>query len=110
MSVMTDRRSVAANATVQNALAGKVHEFLSEDSLIRVAAVAAAVGMNVSVLVGAEVLVDDQEISAANRYPVIPDDVVAEGAGFGGDRLILRYRNTTGGAIVIQSILGIEPA
>jgi len=110
MSVMTDNQSVAANATVDNVLAGKVHEFLSEDSIIRLAASAAAVGLNASLLIGAEVLVDDQEISSSNRFPTFSDDLLAEGAGFGGDRMILRLRNTTGAAIIVRTMLSVEPA
>jgi len=109
MSVMTDRQSVAANATVQNALAGKLNEFLSEDSVVRFFATAAAVGLNMTLIIGGEVLVDDQEVNALNRMPIRPDDLVAEGAGFGGDRLILRYRNTTGAAIITFSMLEVEP-
>lgn len=109
MSLMTDNQSVAANATIQNVLAGKVHEFLSEDSIVRVYASASVVGMNLSVLIGAEVLVDDQEINSANVFPIIPDHLIAEGAGFAADRLILRYRNTTAGAIVVKSSTVVEP-
>ena len=109
MSLMSDNQSVAANATIQNVLAGKVHEFLSEDSIVRVYASAAAVGLNLSVLIGAEVLVDDQEINSANRFPLIPDDLIAEGAGFASDRLIVRYRNTTGAAIIVKSATVVEP-
>jgi len=110
MSIMSDNQSVAANATVLNALAGKVHEFLSEDSIVRAYVSAAAVGLNVSLLIGAEVLVDDQEVSSSNRFPLIPDDLLAEGAGFQADRLILRYRNTTGAAIIVRSLVNVEPA
>lgn len=110
MSVMTDVRSVAANATVENVLAGKVHEFLPEDSIIRLLAAAAAVGMRASLLVGESVLVDDQELSDSNRFPINPDDLLAEGAGFGADRLVLRLRNTTAGAIVTKTQVIVEPA
>jgi len=109
MSIMSDNQSVAANATILNVLAGKVHEFLSEDSIVRAYVSAAAVGMRASVLIGAEVLVDDQEVSSSNRFPLIPDDRLAEGAGFQSDRLIVRYRNTTGAAIIVRSLVEVEP-
>ena len=108
--VMTDVISVAANATSTNRLAGKLAEFLGEDSIIRLFAAGAAAGIFASLLIGDSVLVDDQEISGANRFPLKPDDLVDEGAGFSGDRLILRFRNSTAGALVVQSRLEIEPA
>ncbi len=43
---MTDRQSVAANATVQNVLAGNLNEFLQANSLVNLYASAAAVGLN----------------------------------------------------------------
>jgi len=107
--VGTDVTSIAANATSANLLAGKTMEFLNEDSRVALFATGAAAGIFVTLMIGNEVLVDDQEISGANRFPLKPDDFVDEGAGFGGDRLILRGRNSTGGALVIQSRLEVEP-
>ena len=109
MPRMSDRQSVGANAVVANVLAGKLHEFLSEDSIVRLYAVAAAVGLNVSLLVGGESIVQDQEVSGAGGFPVIPDHFIAEGAGFAGDRLVLSLRNTTGAAIVATTIVDTEP-
>lgn len=106
---MTDTRSIAANTQEDNIISGKLHEFLPEDSVVRLAAVAAAAGIRTSFLVGGEATVQDQEISDENRWPVIPDDIVAEAAGFGGDRILVSMRNTTGAAIVVQSVIDVEP-
>lgn len=108
--VMTDVVSVAANATSTNRLAGKIAEFLAEASIVRLFVAAAAVGIFCTLMVGDSVLVDDQEVSGANRFPLKPDDLVDEGAGFANDRLLLRFRNSTGAAIVVNSRLEIEPA
>jgi len=108
--VMTDRQSVAANATVQNALAGKLAEFLTENSAVSLFATAAAIGLNMTMLIGGETLLDDQEVNALNRMPIVPDDFVVNGGGFAGDRIILRYRNTTGAAIITFSRVETVPA
>ncbi len=99
MEVMTDRQSVAANATVANALSGKLHEFLSRPSKVRFFACASAVGLNASFVVGNRTFFQDQEVSAQNRLPIVPDDLVCEAAGRTGDRVSASYRNTTAGAI-----------
>lgn len=109
MPVMTDRQSVAANATVQNVLAGKLAEFLSDPSRVALYGTGSAVGLNYSLLIGGESVVDDQEVSAANRFPVVPDDFVAEGGGLGGDRIIVRVRNTTAGAITAFTRVEVNP-
>lgn len=109
MARMTDSRSIAANAQVDNVIAGKLHEFLGEDSVIRLLATASAAGMRVSFLVGGEAIVQDQEISRVARFPIFPEDIVAEGAGFQGDRILISMRNTTGAAITVDTVVDIEP-
>jgi hypothetical protein len=54
-------------------------------------------------------VLQDQEVSAADRFPIRPDDLVGRGAGFGGDRLILSLRNTTGSTIVVRSLVDVAP-
>lgn len=110
MAVLTDRQSVGPNATVQNVLAGKLNEFLAENSVVSLYATAAAVGLNVSFIVSDSVIVDDQEVNAQNRMPLVPDDFVGNGGGFAGDRIIVRLRNTTGLAIVAFTRLETNPA
>lgn len=110
MSTMSDNRSIGANASVENILSGKLHEFLSEASVITVAISAAAVGVNTSILIGGESIMQDQEVSSSNRFPIMPDDIAAQGAGFESDRLIVSLRNTTGVAIIVQTTVMVEPA
>jgi len=109
---MYDNRSVAANATVDNVLAGKLHEFLTENSVVSLNAIAQAVGLRVSLLIGSEVVVDDQEIAAraAATALIVPDDFVTSSGGLAGDRLILRLRNTTGAAIITITSIETSPA
>lgn len=109
MARMTDVRSVGANTTVDNVLAGKIYEFAPSNSIVTLSAAAAAVGMRVSLIIGNEVQIDDQEISGANRYPILPDDFVVRGAALRGDRIVLRLRNTTGAGITTNTALDIEP-
>ncbi len=108
--IMTDRQSVAANATVANAVSGKTFEFVLENSILRLYATASAVGLNMTLIVGEEVVVDDQEVNAQNRLPIVPDDFFAEAGAFAGDRVVLKYRNTTAGAITAFSRVESEPA
>lgn len=107
--VGTDVTDVLANTTSVNLLAGKAMEFLNENSVVRLFAAAAAVGIFVTLMIGDSVLVDDQEISGANRFPIKPDDLVDEGAGFAGDRLILRARNSTGADLITKTRVEVEP-
>lgn len=98
--------SVAANATTANQVAGQLFEFLSNPSKVRLAAAAAAVGINVTLLIGSRAIVNDQPISQANRFPIIPDDIVTAVRNATG-RIVLTFRNTTAGAIVINWTLDV---
>lgn len=108
--VMTDVQSVAANTTTANILAGKAMEFCAEPSIVMIGVNASAVGLRCSVVIGTEVVVDDQEVSSINRMPQFPEDVLAEGGAFGGDRITVRLRNTTGGALTGFTKINIAPA
>jgi len=107
---LTDVRSVAADSVVANAMAGKTQEFLTGISLLELAIVAAAAGMFCTFLVGNATFVEDQEFSSADRFPIFPDDVLENAAGIGGDRIVLKLRNSTAGAIINRSQIRINPA
>jgi hypothetical protein len=109
MATMNDRRSVAANTTVDNVLAGKIFEFAQRNSIIGLYAQASAVGLNVSFIIGNEVQVDDQEVGAQNRLPIVPDDLITRAGALRGDRVVLRLRNTTAGAITAFTKVDVDP-
>jgi len=98
--------SVGANAVSANVLAGLLHEFLDRPALITLAAAAAAVGIRTTLLIGGFSMVQDQDISLANRFPILPDDVVTQEQGIG--RMILTFRNTTGAAILTSWSIDVD--
>ena len=92
--------SVAANAVSANQFAGELYEFVGP-SLITLAAAAAAVGLRATLLIGGVAFVNDQDISGANRFPILPDDLVTSEQTMGG-RLVLTFRNTTAAPITVS--------
>lgn len=98
--------TVAANSTSTNRVSGLTHEFLDGPATLVLAAAAAAVGLNCSLIVAGQALVDDQSVSQANRFPVLPDDIVASEDVAGG-RILLRFRNTTAGAIIVHWVIDV---
>jgi len=98
-------QSVPANGTTVNLLAGLSYEFLGGNAHIVLAAVAAAVGLNLTFLVANGLtVVDDTPISDANRFPSLPDDIMFEDNVPAG-RMLLRVRNTTGAAVVFRGAI-----
>jgi hypothetical protein len=109
MKCMTDRQSVPANSATVNVLAGKLYEFAPEDGMLELGICASAVGLRCTLIVGGEVIIDDQEVSSASRFPLKPDDTLASVAVLAGERIVLTYRNTTGAAITVTSCTGFMP-
>lgn len=109
MLTMTDRTSVAANATSANLLSGKSFEFVPFRSVVTLHGTGSAVGLNCTFIVGGQVVVDDQEYNAQNRMPLVPDDFICQVVCRGGERLVLRSRNTTGGALTSFTRVDINP-
>lgn len=109
MKVMTDiGRSVAANAQTGNVLDGKPEQYLTRNSALSFYLVAAAVGIFATVLIGDSVVVEDQEISGINRFPIRPDDLFARAGGAGGDLIFVRLRNSTGAPILVNSVVDVQ--
>lgn len=100
MPTMQNSISVAANAVSPNVLAGELYEFLPTLAQVILSVAGAAIGLNVTLLAGGVTLINDQAINLANRFPVIPDDIITQENIPGGARLLLTFRNTTGAALV----------
>ena len=100
MPTMQGSISVAANAVSTNQLAGLQYEFLPANANVVLSCTGSATGLNVSFLAGGVTLIDDAAIGLQNRFPVIPDDIITQEMIPAGARLFLRFRNTTGGALI----------
>jgi len=101
MAMIQDSVSIAANATNNNVLSGSVFEFAAANELIEVAIIGSATGLVVTVLSGQDVLLEESPISLQNRFPIYPDDFIAPDIIAAGERLVIRVRNTTGGALTL---------
>lgn len=106
---MTDVQTVAANVTTGNIFAGNIFEFIQRASIVRFYIVGAGAGLNVDVLVGNESYVNDQEVTAANRFPIRNEDLLVEMGALPGERIVVRLRNTTGAAIISRSLVEVIP-
>jgi len=109
MPVITNVTVVALNSTSLNLLAGDINEFLGRPSVVSLFCTGSATGLRAQLLVGKDVVIDDQTISAANRFPITPDDFLSRGGGFQGDRLTLRFHNPTAGGLTAFWRVAIEP-
>lgn len=100
MPTMQGSVSVAANAVSANVLAGQLYEFVPPGANVALSATGSAAGLNTTFINGVP-LIDDQELNSANVYPVVPDHLLHGGRVPGG-RLVLKFRNTTAGALTAR--------
>jgi len=106
---LSDRRTVAIAGTVDNVLTGKFSEFLQEDSKVSVGITSEVDSLFASVIIGNELLIDGQEVNATNAAVRNPEDVLVQGFGQKGDRVIVKLRNGNLATNDTRTNLFIEP-
>lgn len=107
--ILTDKRTVAIGGTVDNILTGKFSEFLQEDSKVSVGITSSVDALFASVIIGNELLMDGQEVNDTNAAVRNPEDVLVQGFGVKGDRVIVKLRNANAAANVSRANIFIEP-
>lgn len=94
--------SVAAGATNDNVIAGSQFEFLPYNAFLEFGLNGSAAGLLADVYSGQDVLGEGLALTAQNRIPVYPDDFNLNDVAAAGERIKLRVRNPTGGALTVQ--------
>lgn len=107
MPVMVTEDSVGANALSDNVLAGELYEYLPTTGPLSLFVTGSATGLRVSFSVGGAIQAEDAVVNTQNRIPVVPDDLLLRAGGRRGERLILRFRNTTAGALTARALVQI---
>ena len=102
--------SVAANAKSANQMTDFSDEYLRTDSKIDFYGRVATAGVNVSLMVGERLLIDDQPLNAqAGAFIDTSTDQIGSDVGGAGEKVTMTFRNTTAGALVTQALLVVTP-
>lgn len=109
-TIVTQTVAVAAGGS-SSLLSGNMLEQLPYDAQIDVAIVAEAAGLLASVQSGTDVLMDDGPpiIVAANGMPRFPDDFYLTDVASAGEKIVIKVRNPTAGAINSRAVVRITP-
>jgi hypothetical protein len=100
--------SLAAGASVVNVLAGTQLELINRPSIAKFGITGSAAGLLASVYSGADTLMEESAVAAANRMPIEPDDFFKDVAA-PGDRLKVGIRNPTAGALTYFVVVETMP-
>lgn len=101
MPYFTQSFSIGANASETDLLQGtRIARLPSNaDHIVEVFATGAATGLEHELFVDQDAAIEKSLVSAQNRVPLLPDDLVTRVAVEGGSRLQLNVTNTTAGAL-----------
>jgi len=107
MAVIQKEISVGIGATVENALSGSAFEFLRRQAIVSIGVTAAATGTFTTVQSGADIVMEESPTLVKAAFPTIPDDMYYNDVGVVGDRLVVRLRNPTAGAIIMRVLVQV---
>ena len=109
MPVIQKEISIAANSTEDNLISGSSFEFLRGNAVVSIGMVGSATGLVASIQSGSDIVLEEAPLAVKTTMPTIPDDMYYNDVGTLGDRLVLRVRNTSAGALTVRAIVQITP-
>jgi len=109
MPMIMVEQSIAAGAVNNNLVAGSAFEFARAQSVVSIGLVAAATGGFATIQAGSDIVAEEFSVPVLTTYPIIPDNMYFTDLMQAGDRLVLRYRNPTGGAITVRAVVQMSP-
>ena len=107
--VIQKETSVAAGAVNDNILSGSAFEYIRSPGVVSIACVASATGGFITIQAGPTLILEESPPTLKTTMPTIPDDFLYQAAVVPGDRLVLRARNPTGGALTFRAVAQIAP-
>ena len=100
--------SVGAGAVDENILSGSAFEFARANTFVSMGIVQAATGCFVTIQAGGNVVAEEFEPPIeATAFPQTNEDMYFNDFAVTGDRLVVRVRNSSGGAIVVRAVVQI---
>jgi len=109
MPVIQSSVSVAANSTNDNIIQGSQFEFLPYNAFLEFGMCGSAAGLVADVYSGQDTVAESFALNTQNRFPVYPDDYPLNDVAGGGERIKVRIRNTTAGALTVFYSVRITP-
>lgn len=109
MPMIMVEQSVAAGAVNNNLVSGSAFEFARARQVVSLGAVQSATGGFMTIQAGSDIIAEEFSVPILTTYPIIPDNMYFTDVMENGDRLVLRYRNPTGGALTVRAVVQTSP-
>lgn len=109
MPVIQREVSIAAGGLNDNLIAGSAFEFARQDQVMSCGVAQSATGCFATIQSGGDIVAEEFAPAILTRFPIIPDEMYYNDVMAAGDRLVIRVRNPTAGAITLRTIVQIQP-
>jgi hypothetical protein len=109
MPVIQNSVSIAANAVNDNVITGSQFEYLPYNAKVDFGLAGSATGLLCDVYTGQDIIAESFAPPTVNRFPINPDDFTLSDVARAGERVKIRARNTTGGALTLFWSVVISP-
>lgn len=103
MPMIMVESSVGAGLSNNNLVAGSAFEFAKAQAIVSIGLVQSATGGFATIQAGSDVVAEEFSVPILTTYPIIPDNMYFTDVMQAGDRLVLRYRNPTAGALTVRA-------
>lgn len=100
---------VAAGAVNNNLVSGSAFEFARVQSVVSVGLVQSVTGCFATIQAGSDIIAEEFSVPILTTYPIIPDNMYFTDVMQAGDRLVLRFRNPTGGGVTARAVVQMTP-
>lgn len=97
MPAFLNEQVVATTVIVQNFMAGSAYEFARGVGLMSAGVAGSATGFIDNIQSGPDIVAEAFAIPILTRYPIVPDEMYFTQALRGGERIVFRGQNTSGG-------------
>jgi len=97
--------SLAAGASNPNLVTGSAYEFARSRQIVSLGVVQSATGMFCTIQSGSDIVAEEFSLPILTTYPIIPDNMYFTDVMEQGDRLVIRVRNPTAGALTARAVV-----
>jgi hypothetical protein len=109
MPMILRETAVLTLVTNDNLVSGSAFEFARTRQLVSIGLVQSATGGFATITSGPDIIAEEFMVPIATVYPIIPDNMYFTDYMDAGDRLVIRYRNPTGGTLTVRTLVQTSP-
>jgi hypothetical protein len=124
MPMILNQTTVTTGAVNNNVISGSAFEFARVQSIYSIGVAQSVAGGFCTIQGGSDIIAEEfpppvigtaannpsgAALTTTSAYPVVPDEMYFTDVLNPGDRLVIRFRNPTGGSIVLSTVVQISP-